>query len=61
MELGYCGFYRWHVVVAGHGHAMVAVHHEVGFPELVELLHSILTRAREEKGPYSEVRGALKA
>ncbi len=37
MEFSYCGFYRWHLVVAGHGDSMVAVHHEVGFPELVEL------------------------
>ena len=37
MELGYCGFKRWHIVVAGHGDPMVAVHHEVGFLELVEL------------------------
>src|ERR671921_1321026 len=37
MELGYRGFYRWHVVVAGHRDSMVAVHHEVGFLELVEL------------------------
>ena len=25
VELGYCGFYRWHVVVAGHGDSMLAV------------------------------------
>ena len=37
MELGYRGFYRWHVVVAGHGDSMVAVHHEVNIPDLVEL------------------------
>src|SRR5215203_5000886 len=36
-ELCYRGFYRWHVVVAGHGDSMVAVHHEVGIPDLVEL------------------------
>src|SRR5215203_5511491 len=36
-ELGYRGFYRWHVVVAGHGDSMVAVHHEVNIPDLVEL------------------------
>jgi hypothetical protein len=37
MELNHCSFYRWHIVVAGHGDSMVAVHHEVGFLELVEL------------------------
>ena len=37
MELGYCGFYRWHIVVAGYGDSMVAVHDEVGVPNLVEL------------------------
>src|SRR5215213_10881161 len=37
MELGYCGFKRWHGVVAGHGDSMVAVHHEVDFLQLVEL------------------------
>src|ERR671917_1156798 len=37
MKLSYCSFYRWHVVVAGHGDSMVAVHHEVGIPDLVEL------------------------
>src|SRR5215216_7106842 len=37
MELGYCGFYRWHVVVAGHRDSMVAVHHEVGLANFVEL------------------------
>src|SRR5687767_566951 len=37
MELGYCGFHRWHVMVAGHGDSMMAVHHEVGLANLVEL------------------------
>jgi hypothetical protein len=37
MKLGYCGFYPGHVVVAGHGDSMVAVHDEVGIPDLVEL------------------------
>ena len=37
MKLGYCGFYRWHVVIAGYGDSMVAVHDEVGIPDLVEL------------------------
>src|SRR5215204_2138797 len=36
VELGYRGFYRWHIVVAGHRDSMVAVHHEVGIPDLVE-------------------------
>src|SRR5918997_97360 len=37
MKLGYCGFYRRHVVVAGYGDSMVAVHDEIGIPDLVEL------------------------
>jgi hypothetical protein len=37
MELNHCSFYRWHIVVAGHRDSMVAVHDEVGIPELVEL------------------------
>jgi hypothetical protein len=37
MEPSYCGFYRWHIVVAGYGDSMVAVHHEVGIAYLVEL------------------------
>ena len=37
MKLSYCGFYCWHVVVAGYGDSMVAVHDEVGVPNLVEL------------------------
>jgi hypothetical protein len=37
LELDHCSFYRWHVVVAGHGDSMVAVYHDVGFLELVEV------------------------
>jgi hypothetical protein len=37
MELSYCGFYGWHVVVTSHRDSMVAVHHEVGLANFVEL------------------------
>jgi hypothetical protein len=35
VELGYCGLNRRHVVEAGHRDSMVAVHDEVGIPNLI--------------------------
>ena len=52
MELGYRGFYRWHLVVAGHRDSMVAINHEVAIPYLVEL-HRRQVLAPLERSVYA--------
>jgi hypothetical protein len=68
VELGYRGFYRRHVVVAGYGDSMVAVHDEVGLAGLAlagccdEFLRAASrSRAAAARASSSSVRRTLSA